>query len=667
MAAPYKASVVLATSNTAILPASLCNDLLVLVSNSNQSMLFGASNTATWLRINSNGFIGVGKSNPGYTLDILGNINFVGSLTSNGVPFVSGGAFSNNGSNVYVLAPSNIGIHVATPLAALHVASNARIDGDLVLSKNIQFGGVYVTPGGTATNAAQLILATSNIQGYSNLVWGASGSNGTQYSIMSNSSNDVFRWVAGAASNELMRLNGAGRLGVGTSAPAYTLDVGGDINFSGTLRQGGAAYVGSQWSNTGANVYLVGSNVGLGTSAPASILHLGSNGAANVIVTLCNAATGGRPATVGLSNSGDIVVACASNNNLLLVTSNSERMRVTSNGLVGIGTAAPGSTLTVVSSAGTTIPLNVTGVGVGGGGSPVAQFFNSNGAPVVLVGSHPNSNLYINYASNTNTAQVGVYGGTGTINITSNNVGLGTGTPAYNLEVACPLGGVGLGITNTGVGAFHAMMGAATTYSNCGVLKWTNAGTNNAGNQFQFGIWGINQITCAANGCTGIMNASPAYTLDVNGYTRTKTVAFLAYCYGGPTVSQSTGWSLVPINNTTYNYNASLNIPYNGGQPGAFGCPWTVTVAGIYDIKLKVYCGTGGWTCTNTAYSVNTNTGPQVVAYSGTGSGAGCWTRNLSVNDVVYAWYYQSGGSGYMNSWGDSTNTYFACTLLAAL
>lgn len=385
MAAPYKASVVLATSNTAILPASLCNDLLILVSNSNQSMSFGASNVATWLRINSNGFVGVGKSNPGYTLDIAGNVNFAGALTSNGVPFVSGGggAFSNNGSNLYVLSPSNVGIHVATPLAALHVASNARIDGDLTLMRNIQFGGVYVTPGGTATNASQLILATSNIQGYSNLAWG--GSNGTQYSIMSNTSNDAWRWVSGTASNEVARLTGDGRLG-------------------------------------------------LGTAAPASTVHLGTAFASNVMVTLCNTVTGGRPASIGLSNSGEMVVSTASNHSFVLMTSNIERMRVTSNGLVGIGTAAPACALTVLSSS-ATIPLNVTGVGTGGGGTPVAQFFNSNGVPVVLVGSHPNSNIYLNYTSNTNTAQMGVYGGTTSINITSNGIGVGTSAPTTMLHM----------------------------------------------------------------------------------------------------------------------------------------------------------------------------------------------------------------------------------------
>jgi hypothetical protein len=56
---------------------------------------------------------------------------------------------------------------------------------------------------------------------------------------------------------------------------AYTLDVGGDINFTGGLFSNGTPFVGggggvsSQWSNSGANVFITGSNVGISTTSPA--------------------------------------------------------------------------------------------------------------------------------------------------------------------------------------------------------------------------------------------------------------------------------------------------------------------------------------------------------------------------------------------------------------
>ena len=94
-------------------------------------------------------------------------------------------------------------------------------------------------------------------------------------------------------------------IGIGTSNPAYPLDVVGDINFTGTFRQNGTAYIGSQWSNSGANVFLISSNVGLGLSNPGFTLDVnGSINASNSFTALpttftqCNV----LPTTFGLSN-----------------------------------------------------------------------------------------------------------------------------------------------------------------------------------------------------------------------------------------------------------------------------------------------------------------------------------------------------------------------------
>ena len=274
-----------------IVQGSGSNDVLVFASTSNQNIVFGTSNNSNLLvRINSNGFVGVGLSNPGFRLDVLGDLNFSGVLRQGGVPYV-GSQWSNSGTSVFLLG-SNVGIGVSNPGAQLHVGSNLRVDGALQMANYATFGGIDFMYGGTLSNAGGVILTTSNIQGYSNLVWGASGSNGTQYSIMSNTSNDVFRWVAGAASNEIMRLNGAGMLGIGAAAPS-------------------------------------------------SILHLASNGLANVYITLCNASTGSLPAVIGISNNGDMLLSTASNDNIIFVTSNAERVRIGSNGYVGIGNSNP--------------------------------------------------------------------------------------------------------------------------------------------------------------------------------------------------------------------------------------------------------------------------------------------------------------------------------------
>lgn len=67
------------------------------------------------------------------------------------------------------------------------------------------------------------------------------------------------------------------RVGIGKTNPAYTLDVTGDINFTGTLYDSGTQQVSSQWVTTGSDVYYTTGNVGVGVAAPTSKLHVGGD------------------------------------------------------------------------------------------------------------------------------------------------------------------------------------------------------------------------------------------------------------------------------------------------------------------------------------------------------------------------------------------------------
>jgi cytoskeletal protein CcmA (bactofilin family) len=164
--------------------------------------------------------IGIGKSNPSYALDVIGDINFTGTLNYNGSSFIGSRWASNTQGIFYDYSGCNVGI-------------------------------------GTSSLKEKFTLSNGNAFMSSNLY------------VMN-------------------------RIGVATSNPGYTLDVNGDINLNGIIRQNGSPAIFSQWSNTLANVFVLGSNVGIGTNAVAETFHVASGQAkfdCNVYV-LSNLAVG---------------------------------------------------------------------------------------------------------------------------------------------------------------------------------------------------------------------------------------------------------------------------------------------------------------------------------------------------------------------------------------
>lgn len=185
---------------------------------------FVVKGSKTWFKVaKSTGYVGVNTSNPGYTLDVSGDINFTGALLSNGVPWVSGGGgagygvgWSNASSNIYSM--SNIGIGTSNPTAALEVSGNVKVSGSLQTASPLQLSGLKITKGGVQ-NASSVVVTTSNISGFSN--------NATGIQVYTTNATDTIKFVCSNA--EVARFNSNGYLGVGKSNPSYTLDVLGNI------------------------------------------------------------------------------------------------------------------------------------------------------------------------------------------------------------------------------------------------------------------------------------------------------------------------------------------------------------------------------------------------------------------------------------------------------
>jgi len=70
-------------------------------------------------------------------------------------------------------------------------------------------------------------------------------------------------------------LSSSEKVGIGSTLPQKTLDVGGDINFSGNLYKDGSLFISSKWSSENeTDIYRLNGNVGIGTENPTRSLDV---------------------------------------------------------------------------------------------------------------------------------------------------------------------------------------------------------------------------------------------------------------------------------------------------------------------------------------------------------------------------------------------------------
>ena len=169
-----------------------------------------------------------------------------------------------------------------------------------------------------------------------------------------------------------------GKLGIGTASPNYKLDISGDVRIEGAnfLRLGGSGAGDESWviQQTSGNLnfaeyavsdgrlYLqAGGNVGIGTTSPSHPLHvegfIATNNSSNASGLLVRKA-GSTIGFVGQSGgwvgdtTDDLTLSSETGKNIRFYTNGSitERMRITSDGNVGIGTTSPVTGLDVRTS-----------------------------------------------------------------------------------------------------------------------------------------------------------------------------------------------------------------------------------------------------------------------------------------------------------------------------
>lgn len=208
-----------------------------------------------------------------------------------------------------------------------------------------------------------------------------------------------------SAGSEVMRLSGAGNVGIGTTNATGTLEVYGASQTTAALTDAGVK-TGILALNSSGTAAGNGGTITFGNSQS---IAAGSIGFAAIKGLL----------TSGASNTfGDLAF---STRNATTDTALTERLRVVSNGRVGIGTTVPGYQLDVRSASNTTIHLSgdVAGAGTRGGLStdvPVASAFYSGS-----YSNHP----FILGTNNAERLRISADG----------NVGIGNASPAGLLHV----------------------------------------------------------------------------------------------------------------------------------------------------------------------------------------------------------------------------------------